>query len=150
MKPLAIGAAAGIAGALVLAIPAADAVRDLVAARAERARIAEIAAGPMPSRAVVADSQALAAPDAAAAADALARLVRERAGRAGLLVEQAAEVPSPGLARVRIAVSGGEDAVVGFADALERGRPLVRFDRWSMAARGGSVTLQGEVVAPWQ
>jgi hypothetical protein len=150
VKPLVTGAAVGVVGALVLAIPASDAVRDMVAARADRARTAEIAAGPTPSRAIVADGQALAAPDAAAAADALARLVRERAGRAGLLVEQAAGVPSPGLARVRIAVSGGEDAVVGFADALERGRPLVRFDRWSMAARGGGVTLQGEVVAPWQ
>ncbi len=150
LSPVALGALAGLAGAAAITPFAADAVRDLRAARIERATLAQLAAGPTPSRAIVADGHAIIAPGAAAAADLLSARLRAAAAKGGLLVEQAAAVPSPGLARVRLRVSGSEDAVIAFADAVERGRPAQRFAVWTVEARGGSVTLSGEVVAPWQ
>jgi hypothetical protein len=150
LPPIALGALAGLAVAAACVPSATQAMRDLRAARADRATLAQLAAGPMPSRAIVADGSALAARDPAAAADLLAARLRTLAGTGGVLVEEAAAVPSLDLVRVRLRVSGSEDAVIAFADAVERGRPTARFASWSMAARGGQVALSGEVVAPWQ
>ncbi|KQN19241.1 hypothetical protein ASE86_12015 [Sphingomonas sp. Leaf33] len=148
--PLALGTAAGVAAAALLAIPAADSVRDLRAARTARATLAQLAAGPGPARGIVIDGDATPARDAGAAADRLAVRLRTSAIRSGLLLEVATPVPSDGLARVQLTVSGSEDAVVGFADMLERSRPLARFVTWRMTAAGGAVTLSGDVVGPWQ
>ncbi len=150
LPPLTLGALVGLSAAALLAIPAADALRDLRAARAERATLAQIAADPSPSRAIVIDGDATSARDAGTAADRLAVRVRAEATKAGLLVEAATPAPSAGLARVRVTVSGKEDAVIGFADTLERARPLARFAAWQITAKGGTVTLSGEVVSPWQ
>lgn len=149
LPPLALGAAIGLSAAALLSVPAADGVRDLRAARLERARLAQVAADPRPSRAIVLDGDATPARDAGSAADRLAMRLRDRATRGGLLVESIAPLPSAGLARVRLSVSGSEDAVVAFADTLERSRPLARFATWRMTARGRVVTLAGEVVSPW-
>ncbi|WP_294336130.1 hypothetical protein [uncultured Sphingomonas sp.] len=150
LPPLALGGLVGAAAAVLLAIPAADALRDLRAARIERATLAQVAADPSPSRAIVIDGDATPARDAGTAADRLAARVRAAATKAGLLVEAATPAPSAGLARVRLTVSGNEDAVIGFADMLERARPLARFATWQMTAKGRTVTLSGEVVSPWQ
>ncbi len=150
LSPLAFGTVGGLSAAALLAIPAADALRDLRAARTQRATLAQIAADPSPSRAIVIDGEATAARDAGTAADRLAARVRAAATRAGLLVETATPAPSMGLARVRLTVSGTEDGVIGFADTLERARPLARFATWQMTAKGRTVTLTGEVVSPWQ
>ncbi|MES2338865.1 MAG: hypothetical protein V4537_12285 [Pseudomonadota bacterium] len=150
LPPVALGALGGLGAAALLTPFAADAMRDLRAARIDRATLAALAAGPPPSRAVVADGLALSAPDAGAAADLLATRLRASAAQGGLLVEEAVALPSPALARVRVRVSGGEDAVIAFADRIERARPMARFAGWTVAARGGQVTLSGEVVAPWQ
>lgn len=148
--PLVLGIAAGVAAAALLAIPAADSVRDLRAARTARATLAQLAAGPGPSRAIVIDGDAIPSRDAGTAADRLAARLRAAAIRSGLLVETATPLPTDGLARVRLSVSGSEDAVVGFADTIERSRPLARFATWRMTATGGAVTLRGDVVGPWQ
>ncbi|MFD1786584.1 hypothetical protein ACFSC3_03265 [Sphingomonas floccifaciens] len=150
LSPLALGTAAGLAVAALLAIPATDALRDLRTARTERATLAQVAADPSPSRAIVIDGDGTPARDAGAAADRLAARIRAAATKAGLLVESATPAPSAGLSRVRLTVSGSEDAVVGFADTLERTRPLARFATWQMTASGRTVTLSGEVVSPWQ
>ena len=150
LSPVALGAFAGLAAAAALTPLAADAMRDLRAARVTRATLASLAAGPAPTRAIVVDGAAIVAPSAAAAADQLAARLRAGAGRGGLLVEQAAAVPSPALARVTLRVSGSEDAVIAFADAVERARPTMRFAAWTAEAQGRRVTLSGEVVAPWR
>ncbi len=150
LPPVALGGIFGVAAAAALSVPAGDALRDLRAARLHRATLAGVAAGPPPTRAIVIDGAAIPARDAGAAADTLAATLRTAATRGGLLVESATPAPSAGLARVRLLVSGSEAAVIGFADAVERGRPIARFASWDMTARGGTVTLSGEVVAPWQ
>jgi len=55
------------------------------------------------------------------------------------------------VAALRIRVSGAEKAVVALADALERGRPLMRMRSWRIEPiPEGGVRLIGEVVAAWQ
>lgn len=150
LPPLAIGIAAGLSAAALLAIPAADALRDLRTARIDRATLAQVAADPRPSRSIVIDRDATPARDAGTAADRLAARVRALATKSGVLVEAATPAPSAGLAGVRVTVSGSEDAVVGFADTLERASPIARLASWQMIASGGTVTLTGDVVGPWQ
>lgn len=148
--PIVLGAIAGLAVAAALTPLAADAMRDLRAARDDRATLAALAAGPIPSRVVVANGYAILAPNAAVAADRLAGRLRAVATANGLQVEDIAAAPSTGLVRVRLRVSGTEDAVIAFADAVERARPTTRFASWSAEAHGGGVTLSGEAVSPWQ
>ena len=148
MKALLIGAAAGLVAMLALMPVAGDALDQLAEARAERAWILALA-DEQGERAIVPPGVGMSARDAAAATAALVARVRALAGKGGVLVEDAAAVPGGGLARVRLRVSGSEDAVIAFADGIERGRPLARFATWSLAADGSVVRLSGELVAPW-
>ncbi|WP_326525688.1 hypothetical protein [Sphingomonas sp.] len=150
LPPVALGALAGFALAAAATPFAAGALGDLKAARIDRATLAQVAAAPAPARDVVITDQAIAAPDAGAAADALAARLRALAGQAGLTVEEAVPQPSLALARARLRFTGSEVAVIAFADAVERGVPVIRFARWSAEARGGQVVLAGEAVAPWR
>lgn len=129
MRPLVVGAALGVVGALLLAPTASRSLGLLASARAERDALA-------------------AAPKAAPAtgsSDALVALVRKQAASGGVLIEEVAPVAG---ARVRLAASGSPEAVIGFAGALERGRPAVRFAGWRLAVDGASVRLTGEAFTP--
>ena len=140
-------AVVAVATALLVA-PLRTALDELATARGQRTRLAAMAGSePVPA---VAPAQAFALGSRAAAMRALEARVRALGGRGGVLVEAVTPVDSTGLARIRVRASGSERAVVAFADALERGRPLVRFDGWSIAADGTSVRLDGEVVAAWR
>lgn len=69
------------------------------------------------------------------------------------MVEEASVAQAPaGVAALRIRVSGAEKAVIALADALERGRPLMRMRNWRIEPipEGGGIRLIGEVVAAWQ
>lgn len=149
LPPLAVGAVVGVAVAAALIPSTVAALRDLRTARLERATLAQLAAGPTPTRAILVDGAALVARDRGAAADALAAALRARAVSSGLLVEGATPVPYEGLARVRLRLSGSEDAVIAFADAVERGRPVIRFAEWRLQAAGGRVTLEAVAVSAW-
>lgn len=148
MKAAAVGVVAGVA-VMVVAWPAVGRALDrLTEARTDYARSLALAEAP-PARAIVTPGIGLAARDAATATAELTTRIRALAGKGGVLAEEVRAIPDGGLARVRLRVSGSEDAVIAFADALERGRPLVRFTTWSIAADGGTVRLSGEAVAPW-
>ncbi|MGK6318205.1 hypothetical protein [Sphingomonas sp. DT-204] len=148
--PLVWGAALGLVAAILLAPFGRDALGDLAAARAERDRLAAAMRNEVP-RSVVEDSIAMPAADRDAANRLLAARVRLLAGRGAVLVEDAAPAADPaGLARIRVRLSGSEDAVIALADTIERTPPLARFAHWRMEASGGAVRLQGELVAPWR
>ena len=144
-----MGAAAGLVAMLALLPATGDALDRLAKARDDRARIAALATKPVDARAIMPSDIGIAARDHAAANAALTARLRALAGKGGVLVEEAVALPGGGLARVRLRVSGSEDAVIAFADAIERGRPLARFAMWRLVTEGATVRLSGEVVAPW-
>lgn len=150
VPPVAIGAVAGLAGIALLAPATAESIAALRQAQAREAQVAAAVATP-PVSDIVAPGLAIAAPSQGAASTALAARVRAAAGRSGVLVENIAPVAGDtGLARVRLRLSGSEGAVIGVADGLERGAPMVRFAIWRVEAAGGGVRLTGELVAPWR
>jgi hypothetical protein len=151
VPPLAYGAALGLVLALLSAPFAGTALGELSVARAERDALATAAKAPSGTVAVVAPGLAIPARDAAAARAAMVNKVQALAKAGGVLVEEtnAVAVP-PGLAALRIRVSGAEKAVVALADALERGRPLIRLRSWQLVPIPGGVRLTGEAVAAWQ
>jgi hypothetical protein len=152
LPPMAIGAGAGLALALLLAPATGTALGDLAAARAEHARLAAEAARPASPPPLLAPGLSLGARDEAAGRAAILLRVRALAQAGGVLVEEMAVAPAPaGVVALRIRVSGAEKAVVALADALERGKPLMRMRSWRIEPiPGGGVRLIGEVVAAWR
>ena len=149
--PVAWGAALGLLLALLAAPFVGTALGTLSVARAERDALTAEADAPRGAVAVMAPGLAIRAADAAAARSAILNRVQVLARAGGVLVEEAnpIEVP-PGLAALRIRVSGAEKAVVALADALERERPMVRLRSWQLVTVPGGVRLTGEAVAAWQ
>ncbi|MBB5710720.1 hypothetical protein [Sphingomonas xinjiangensis] len=152
LPPIAIGAALGAAALLVLSPTVSDALETLRAARTAHTRLAAEAQRPDVVTPIVAPAAAIPAADEAAARAAVLTRVNRLSKAGGILVETVGAVPMPhGVAAVRLRASGAEKAVLAFADALERERPLMRLRSWRVEpAAGGGVRLSGEVVAPWQ
>lgn len=147
---------AGIAGILAGAAVMPSALDSAARANANRAALAmarasEAAEPPLPPS--LPKGAAIAARDSETATAILQRRLRMEATRGGLLVERAAVLPPPGTGTVAvdIAVSGSEKAVLGYADALARERPVAAFYDWEMAAIDqANVRLSGSVVAAWR
>ncbi|MDG2533976.1 hypothetical protein P6144_09990 [Sphingomonas sp. HITSZ_GF] len=152
LPPLAIGGIAGLVVALLLAPATGTALGTLAAARAEHARLAVEAARPAAPPPLLAPGLALGVADEAAGRAAIMLRVRALAQAGGVLVEEQSAAPAPaGVVALRIRVSGAEKAVVALADALERGKPLMRLRGWRIEPiPGGGVRLIGEVVAAWR
>lgn len=153
LPPMAIGGIAGLGVALLLAPATGSALGDFAAARAERARLAALAGRPASPPPLLAPGLGLHAADVAAGRGAILSRVRALARSGGVLVEEASVAQAPaGVAALRIRVSGAEKAVIALADALERGRPLMRMRNWRIEPipEGGGIRLIGEVVAAWQ
>jgi hypothetical protein len=134
-----IGGIAGLAAALLLAPATGTALGELARP-----------AAPPP---LLAPGLGLHVADPAAGRAAIMQRVHGLARQGGVLVEEIATAPAPaGVVVLRIRVSGAEKAVVALADALERGRPLMRMRSWRIEPipEGGGVRLIGEVVAAWQ
>ena len=148
---LAIGVGAGLIAALLLVPATGSALRELAAARAERARLGALAETPAAASPLVAPGLALGTRDAAEGRAAIMARLERLAKAGGVLVEQmrAAQVPDP-LAAVRVRLSGPEKAVLALADTLERERPLMRLRSWRVEPVAGGVRLTGDVVAAWQ
>ncbi|UYY59645.1 hypothetical protein [Sphingomonas sp. S2-65] len=150
--PLAWGMAGGVASLLVLSPFTADAVGKLDAARTVHARLADDARRPETPAPLLKSGLVVEAPDEAAARAAIFARIAGLSKAGGVLVETVGAVPMPhGSAAVRLRVSGAEKAVLAFADALERQRPVMRLRSWRVEPiAGGGVRLTGEVLAPWQ
>ncbi|MBX3564079.1 MAG: hypothetical protein KF730_05815 [Sphingomonas sp.] len=150
--PLAIGTGAGLLVALLLAPATGDVLGKLATVRAEHARLAALAASPAATQPVLAPGLEIHAPDIAAARGAMMNRVQTLAKAGGVLVEEtSAATAAPGLAALRIRVSGAEKAVVALADALERAGPLTRLRRWRLdPVPGGGVRLTADMVAAWR
>lgn len=73
----------------------------------------------------------------------LARRVRMAAAQGGVLIERLAASPDG----VTIAASGGEKALLGFVNGLERGSPGIRFAAWRLGADPGGAALRFEAEA---
>jgi len=153
VPPMLVGGIAGLAVALLLAPATGTALGDLAATRAERAKLAVLAASPAAPPPLLAPGLGLHVADAAAGRAAIMQRVHGLAQRGGVLVEEIATAPAPGgVVALRIRISGAEKAVVALTDALERGKPLMRLRSWRIEPipEGGGVRLIGEVVAAWQ
>lgn len=152
VPPVAIGAGAGLAAVLLLAPATGQALGELAAARTEHAQLRAEAAAPAVSGEMLPAGLALSVADAAAGRAAMMARVQALAKSGGVLVEEIRAVSMPGrLAGLTIRVSGAEKAVLAFADALERGRPLVRLRSWRVEpVAGGGVRLTGEAVSAWR
>jgi hypothetical protein len=150
-RSVALGVAGGLAAVAVLSPITSDALEKLQAARTVHARLGIEAQRPDVAVPLVAPGLAASARDEAAARAAILARVNTLARTGGVLVETAAAVPMPqGLAAVRLRVSGAEKAVLAFADALERQRPLMRLRSWRVEPVAGGIRLSGEVLTPWQ
>ena len=150
-RSLAMGVAGGVAALALLSPLTSDALEGLRAARTVHARLAGEARRPEAAPVLVAAGLAASARDEAAARAAILARVNMLARTGGVLVETVGAVPMPqGLAAVRLRVSGAEKALLAFADALERQRPLMRLRSWRLEPVAGGIRLSGEVVAPWQ
>jgi hypothetical protein len=151
IPPLAWGVVSGLVLALLVAPFAGTALGRLATARAQRDAAVAHAATPAPAAAILAPGLGLSERGAAAGRAAILARIQVLAKAGGVLVEEsgAAKAP-PGLVALRIRVSGAEKAVVALADALERGRPLVRLRSWQVVPIPGGVRLTGEAVAAWQ
>ncbi len=150
---LALGLCGGAIAAVLLAVPAADALSDLWAARQQRATLAaRLAAPPAPKRPLVAPGLAIAAPDRTSAARNFAMRLRTSAASAGVLVETLTPTaPQPGIVTLRIRLSGPEKAVIAWIDGIERGTPLTRLRSWrATALADGGMRVEGELVAAWR
>ena len=150
-RSLAMGVVGGVVALALLGPLTSDALEGLRAARTVHARLAAEARRPEAAPVLVAPGLAASARDEAAARAAILARVNMLARTGGVLVETVGAVPMPqGLAAVRLRVSGAEKALLAFADALERQRPLMRLRSWRLEPVAGGIRLSGEVVAPWQ
>lgn len=150
--PILAGTAAGALVALALLAPSLGAIERLNLLRREQARLAAIVAAPepLPARLVV-PGLALPGGGAEAARQGIAGRVRELARSSGVLVEELRAAPAgPGLAAVRLRVSGPEKAVIALADTIEREPPMMRLTRWRIEALDSGVRLEGELVGAWR
>ncbi|MES2988802.1 MAG: GspMb/PilO family protein, partial [Pseudomonadota bacterium] len=129
-----------------------DAIGKLATARAEHARLAAIAASPAPNQPLLTAGLEVRAADIAAARAAMMQRVQSLAKASGVLVEETSAVPAaPGLAALRIRVSGAEKAVVALVDSVERAKPLMRLRRWRLdPVAGGGIRMTGDLVVAWQ
>ncbi len=153
LPPVVIGGLAGLAVALLLAPATGTALGDLAAARAERAKLAAVAAQPAAPPPLLAPGLDLHAADPAAGRSAILQRIRGLAQSGGVLVEEASVAPAPdGVVALRIRLSGPEKAVVALTDALERSKPLMRLRTWRIEplTESEGVRLIGEVVAAWR
>ncbi|HVJ02775.1 MAG TPA: hypothetical protein VM662_11380 [Sphingomonas sp.] len=143
LSRLLVGAAAGLAGALLLAPATGTALGRLAAARAERDALRAEAAAPATLPALLAPGLSV------GAASEVTERVQSLAKAGGVLIEEAAPKKAPaGVVALRVGASGPEKAVLAFADAVERGRPVMRLRGWRIEALpGGGVRLSGELVA---
>lgn len=147
-SPLLFGIGAGLVGLLVLSPFTGAALGDLAEARAQHARILQAAALPKRQPPILAKGSALDVVDAAAGRAAMMARVQRLAKAGGVLVEETSAVDAPeGLVALRLRASGAEKAVLAFADAFERERPLMRFRSWTLEPIAGGVRLTAEAVA---
>jgi len=147
-SPLLLGVGAGLIGLLILSPLTGAALDDLAAARAQRAQMAQAAALPEHQAPILAKDNALGAMDAAAGRAAMMARVQRLAKAGGVLVEETSSANAPeGLVALRLRASGAEKALLAFADACERERPLMRFRSWKLEPVAGGVRLTAEVVA---
>lgn len=148
VPPLAWGVGAGLAALVLLSPLTGKALGDLAEARENRARLAQAAALPARQGAILPAGVALGVADAAAARAAMMARVQRLAKAGGVLVEETRGIEAPaGLAALGVRVSGAEKAVLAFADAFERERPLMRLRSWRIEPVAGGVRLSGEAVA---
>lgn len=153
LPPMVVGGLAGMAVALFLAPATGTALGGLAAARAERARLAALAARPASPPPLLASGLGLHVADPAAGRAAIMLRIRGLAQSGGVLVEEMSAAQAPaGVVALRIRLSGAEKAVIALVDATERGKPLMRLRNWRVEPipEGGGVRLIGEVVAAWQ
>lgn len=139
LPPIAIGAAAGLAVALLLSPAVGNSLGQLEAARTERERLTRPPPEPAP----------LVASGLMSDAAAVAARIRASAKQGGVLVEEIAERKGGGaLVALRLRLSGPEKAVVALADSIERDAPLVRLKAWRLLPLpDGGVRLVAEAVA---
>ncbi|GAA0736499.1 hypothetical protein CA233_00480 [Sphingomonas sp. ABOLD] len=144
-RPILLGMLTGLLLVALLAPWTGAALGRLAKARAARAAAAAAAAAPRSDAPVL--KPELAFPRASAAAAIRARIERLAHG-GGVLVEAITPTTAPApLVMMEVRVSGPEKAVLAFADAIERERPLLRFRTWRVeAAEGGGVRLSGALV----
>jgi len=149
-------------GALnLLLLPVSGLIRssldDLADIRFERARLESIEARPDPvaGDAVPQDLYMHAASAKAAAAQ-LSSLITQTAQTAGVTVEQITEVlpdpATPRLVAAHLRVTGAEPSMMRFLNAVEGGKPLVRFVQWKLSAPqepAGSMQLDAHAAAAW-
>jgi hypothetical protein len=151
-RPVLIGMGGGLIAVLALAPATGGALGTLASARGKLAAMRAQAAAPVGNTALVQPGLPLGVRDVGAGRAAIVAKVQQLARSGGVLVEETGPMPaSTVLAAVRIRLSGSEKAVVALADALERGRPMIRLRGWRLdAAPGGGVRLTGEAVAAWR
>jgi hypothetical protein len=136
---------------LLLLVPAFWAIEELNGLRRERSRLEQAASQPRADAALVVPGLAVPGGNLAAARWAMAVRVRELSRSGGVLVEELRAAPGgPGLATVRLRVSGPEKAVIALADTIEREAPLMRLVRWRIEAIDTGVRLEGELVGAWR
>ncbi|GAA0735033.1 GspMb/PilO family protein [Sphingomonas japonica] len=153
LRPIWIAAIAGAAAAAWAMPSALDTATRAAADRGTLATALALEATASPPLPTLAKGSAIPARDPATAAAMLQRRLRMAATQGGLLVERAATLPPPGTGTVavEIAVSGSEKAVIAYADALARARPVAAFFDWEIAAIDqANVRLSGSVVAAWR
>jgi len=60
---------------------------------------------------------------------------------------------APQLMRVEVNISGSEEGLLRFAQMIEQGDPLIRFERWTLqapATPGQPIILSGRIAAVWE
>lgn len=139
------GALAGLLLAALLAPWTGAALGALAKARAARSAAEAAMAAPVSRAAVLRPELAF---PAAGAGSAVRQRIERIARGGGVLVEAIEPAPAPmPLIAVSLRVSGPEKAVIALADAIERERPLLRFQRWRVEpAEGGGVRLSGVLI----
>ncbi len=146
----------------LLLLPVSGLIRSrldhLADIRFERARLENVAARPSPAAgdAVPQDLYIHAASEKAAALQ-LSSLITQGAQTAGVTVEQVTEVlsdpPYSRLVATQLRVNGAELPMMRFLNAVESGKPLVRFVQWKLSAPqgpDGSMQLDATAAAAWQ
>jgi hypothetical protein len=144
-RPILFGVLTGLLVAALLAPWTGAALGRLAKARAARAAVAAATGAPSSNDPVLKPELAFPRTDAATAIR--ARIERLAHG-GGVLVEAIAPMAAPSpLVMLEVRVSGPEKAVLAFADAMERERPLLRFRNWRVeAVEGGGVRLSGVLI----
>lgn len=145
--PVAWGLGGGVAAALLLSPAMFGTLERLAAGR----RAAAEAAQPVPRPAALVRTDLAWPVGGGEPAARVAAELRARARAGGVLVERAEPLAAPeGLVTLEVRLSGSERAVLALADGLERGQPLARWRRWSVAPAGTGLRLDGELLAPWR